>query len=277
MTPRSLLGLVTFVLVAFGIPWTGWLFIQDEQLSLWLFPLFASIAGFAAAFTEGGTQGLTVFSRRVFRFIGTLRYVLVAALIPLLLGLSYLLVTGVSLSSIVLSPGALLGLSLGAALITGPLAEEFGWRGYLQPVLLARVAPFWAALGVGAIWWAWHYALYRNSVFASIGSALHFLAYLQTWSIFMVFLVQRTGGSVWPAVVLHWAANTHPGILQALLPSVDGSILPGGSKGPLYYFSAACAFAVINHRFFFAKQASCDAPHATANNSAKSFPSTPIE
>lgn len=267
-----MLGLVTFVLVAFGIPWTGWLLVKDEQLSLWVFPLFASIAGFAAAFAEGGTKGLAIFSRRVFGIVGALRYVLVAASIPLLLGLSYLLATGVSFSSIVLSPAAVLGLSLGAALVTGPLAEEFGWRGYLQPALLARVAPFWAALGVGAIWWVWHFALYRNSVFSSASSALHFLAYLQTWSIFMVFLVQRADGSVWPAVVLHWAANTHPGILQALLPSVDGSILPGGSKGSLYYFSAACAFALINHRFFFVKQASDTTLYATASNSFKPKP-----
>lgn len=272
MTRGNLVGGVTFLLVAFGVPWVGWLFVQDERLSLWFFPLFASVAGFAASFAEGGKKGLKMFSRRVFRTLGALRYVLVATLVPLLLGLSYLLVTGVSLSSIVLSPAAVLGLSLGAALITGPLAEEFGWRGYLQHAFLGRLAPFWAALAVGGIWWAWHIALYRNSVFTSAASALNFLAYLETWSIFMVFLVQRAGGSVWPAVAFHWAANTHPGILQALLPSVDGSFLPGGSKGSLFYLGVACAFALLNHRFFFDKQASGVALHATASNSFKPKP-----
>lgn len=272
MIRRRLAGIVTFLLVAFGVPWAGWIFVQDERLSLWFFPLFASVAGFAASFAEGGRKGLEAFSRRVFRTLGAIRCVLVAALIPLLLGLSYLLVTGVSLSSIVLSPAAVLGLSLGAALVTGPLAEEFGWRGFLQHAFLSRLAPFWTALAVGGIWWAWHFALYRDSVFASAASALNFLAYLETWSIFMVFLVQRAGGSVWPAVALHWAANTHPGVLQALLPSVDGSLLPGGSKGSLFYLGVACGFALLNRRFFFNRQAGDAALHIMADNSFKPKP-----
>lgn len=272
MARKSMIGPITFLVVAFGIPWAGWLFINDERLNLWLFPGFASVAGFVASFAEGGKNGLTVFSRRVFTIRSALTHVVVAALIPLLLGLSYLLGTGISLSSIALFPSAVLGLSLGAALLTGPMAEEFGWRGYLQPLLLERLAPFWVALVVGFVWWSWHIALYRNSVFASPISALNFLAYLETWSVFMVFLVYRAHGSVWPAVTLHWAANTHPGILQALLPSVDGSKLPGGSKGSLYYFGVACVFALINRGFFFAKQASSGVLDGTANNSFKSKP-----
>lgn len=254
MSRRSMFGAATFFAVAFGIPWVGWLFVRDEKLSLWLFPLFASIAGFAAAFAEGGREELKAFSRRVFAVVPALPYVLVGVMLPLLLGLAYLLAKGVPLSGMPWSPAAVLALSLGAALVTGPLAEEFGWRGYLQQRLLFRFAPFWTALVVGGLWWAWHFALYRASVFASPVSALNFLAYLMTWSIFMVFLVERAGGSVWPAVALHWAANTHPSVLQALLPAVDGGSLPGGSKGSLFYLAAAFLFAALNHRFFFARR-----------------------
>ncbi|MFZ6843454.1 lysostaphin resistance A-like protein [Undibacterium sp. RuTC16W] len=269
MTRSSMAGPLTFVLVAFGIPWIGWLFVQNEDLSIWLFPLFASIAGFAAAFADGGTQGLVAFCQRVFGVLSVPRYVLVAVLIPLALGFSYLFTTGVPVSSVVLSPAAMLSLSLGAALVTGPLAEEFGWRGYVQPALLRRLAPFWAALVTGLIWWAWHCALYRDSVFAAPASALRFLTYLETWSIFAVFLVQRARGSVWPAVALHWAANTHPDILRVLLPSVDGGSLPGGSTGWLFYLAAACAFTVVNRGFYFTRQADIAVPHARANNSPK--------
>lgn len=272
MARNAMAGPLTFVLVAFGIPWTGWLFMQNEDLSIWLFPLFASVAGFAAAFADGGIHGLVAFCRRVFRISLVPRYVVAALLIPLALGFSYLFTTGVPLSSVVLSPVAVLSLSLGAALVTGPLAEEFGWRGYVQPALLRRLAPFWAALVVGLIWWAWHYALYRDSVFAAPASALRFLAYLETWSIFAMFLVQRAHGSVWPAVALHWAANTHPDILRVLLPSVDGGSLPGGSKGWLYYLAAACVFVVVNRSFYFTRQAGAAVLHATANDSSKPPP-----
>jgi uncharacterized protein len=253
MSRKSLVGITTFLLVAFCIPWAGWTFVRDDRLSLWVFPLFASIAGFAAAFAEGGKQGVKMFSLRVFGTGRSLRYVLAGVVLPLLLGLSYLLTQGAPLASMPWSPAAILTLSLGAALVTGPIAEEFGWRGYLQHRLLSRLAPFWTALVVGVIWWGWHFALYRTSVFASPGPALNFLAYLMTWSIFMVFLVERAGGSVWPAVALHWAANTHPGVMQALLPSVDGGSLPGGSKGSLFYLGIACAFALLHRKFFFAK------------------------
>lgn len=262
------LGLATFALVAFAIPWAGWLLVGNEALSLWFFPLFASIAGFAASFAEGGKAGIAAFSKRAFSTVCALRYVLIAVFIPLGLGLTYLFAIGALGAGTVVSPQAIAGLSLGAALVTGPLAEEFGWRGYLQPKLLGRLAPFWAALLVGCIWCSWHFALYRESVFAAPASALHFLAYLTAWSIFMVFLVQRAGGSVWPAVALHWAANTHPGVLQALLPSVDGGALPGGSKGWLFYLAAAVGFALANHRFYFTRQASAIVLPATANRVA---------
>ncbi len=39
---------------------------------------------------------------------------------------------------------------------TGPLGEEFGWRGFALPRLLQRWRPLPAALILGAIWWAWH-------------------------------------------------------------------------------------------------------------------------
>jgi membrane protease YdiL (CAAX protease family) len=269
--PRNwLIGVCTFVLIAFGLPWLGWFFVGDERLSLWLFPLFCSLAGFAASFAEGGRAGLGAFSRRVFAVSRAPRYVLIGIFIPLLLGLSYLLSKGVSLRDFVLSPAAVMGLTLGAALVTGPLAEEFGWRGYLQHTLLGRLAPFWGALALGGIWCAWHFPLYRTSVFASPAVALSFLSYLVTWSIFMVYLVERAGGSVWPAVAMHWAANTHVDVLRVLLPSIDGSVLPGGSKGSLYYLAAAIAFVLFNRQFFFAKHPRV--PQTAVNGSLEPAP-----
>jgi len=38
----------------------------------------------------------------------------------------------------------------------GPLGEELGWRGFLLPRLLDRIAPLPAALILGTIWMVWH-------------------------------------------------------------------------------------------------------------------------
>lgn len=272
MSRRELIGLTVFFLIAFGIPWVGWIVLDDERLDLWLFPLFCSIAGFAAAYAEGGGDGLRRFCQRTLQLSGTLKWILLAALIPLALGFSYLMATGVPLSSMELSTEAILGLTLAAALVTGPIAEEFGWRGYLQNTLLGHMRPIWVALVLGAIWCAWHIPLFYSSVFSSPKSALIFLTYVVTWSIFLVYLVQRANGSVWPAVFFHWAANTHADILRVLFPSVDGSQLPGGSKSTLLYLGAAVALAAIHWRFFATRATSGNSLRASSNNSFKSKP-----
>ena len=271
--PRSeLIGLSVFFLIAFGIPWAGWIVMDDQRLNLWLFPLFCSIAGFAAAYAEGGSDGLRRFCQRTIQLGGALKWIFLATLIPLALGFSYLMATGIPLSSMEFSIEAILGLTLIAALVTGPLAEEFGWRGYLQNKLLGHMRPIWVALLIAALWCAWHIPLFRSSVFASTKSALAFLAYLVTWSIFLVYLVQRANGSVWPAVFFHWAANTHADVLRVLFPSVDGSQLPGGSKSTLLYLGAAVAFAAIHWRFFAIRTTPSSALRASSSNSFKPKP-----
>lgn len=269
MPRREHIGLIVFFLIAFGIPWAGWMFLNDEMLNLWLFPLFCSIAGFAATYVEGGTDGLRRFCQRTLRLSGAIKWMLPAALIPLALGFIYLVGTGVSLSSLQFPIEAVFSLWLLAALVTGPLAEEFGWRGYLQNKLLGHMRPIWVALALGAIWCIWHIPLYYASVFSSPPSALRFLAYMVTWSIFILYLVQRANGSVWPAVIFHWAANTHANILGMLLPSVDGSQLPGGSKGTLLYLGAAVILVIIQWRFFTAHVTSGCSPIDKSSDAIK--------
>jgi len=41
-------------------------------------------------------------------------------------------------------------------LITGPLCEELGWRGFVLPRLPKRFNPFTASLILGVIWGVWH-------------------------------------------------------------------------------------------------------------------------
>ncbi len=166
MPRRENIGLIVFFLIAFGIPWAGWMYLNDEMLSLWLFPLFCSIAGFAATYVECGTDGLRRFCQRTLRLSGAIKWMLPAALIPLALGFIYLAGTGVSLSSLQFPIEAVFSLWLLAALVTGPLAEEFGWRGYLQNKLLGHMRPIWVALALGTIWCIWHIPLYYASVFS---------------------------------------------------------------------------------------------------------------
>jgi hypothetical protein len=54
-----------------------------------------------------------------------------------------------------------------------------------------------------------------------------------------------------------------------LLPSVDGSQLPGGSKGTLLYLGVAVTFVIIQWRFFTAHATSGGNPIESSNNTIK--------
>jgi membrane protease YdiL (CAAX protease family) len=266
-------GLLVFFLVAFAVPWAGWSLLDDPTLNLWLFPAFASLAGFAAAYADGGPDGLRRFVRRTFRLRRTGGVVLVAVAIPLLLGALYMLAMGVGPAAFDPAFSSRLATGLAFAVFTGPLYEEFGWRGYLQPVLLARLRPIAVALALATIWCAWHYPLFHDSAFATLLSSAAFWGFCFAWSVFLVYLVPRAGGSVWPAVALHWAANTHASVLGALVPSVDGSLLPGGKQAVVLYVAAALVLVAVKRRYFFATPAPAPAP--TAANTAQPLGETP--
>ncbi len=53
---------------------------------------------------------------------------------------------------------------------TGPMGEEFGWRGFALPRLLQRWRPLAAALILSVIWWAWHLPTFLSRRFRSTSS-----------------------------------------------------------------------------------------------------------
>ncbi len=46
---------------------------------------------------------------------------------------------------------------LGISLVSGPLNEEFGWRGYSLDKLLVRVGFVGSTVILGLIWGIWHF------------------------------------------------------------------------------------------------------------------------
>jgi membrane protease YdiL (CAAX protease family) len=113
------------------------------------------------------------------------------------------------------------------------LGEEFGWRAYLQPNLMALG---WrrAMLCMGVIWGVWHWpilALGYNYGLDYAGAPwlgmLAFVWFTTTFGIVLGWLTIR-GGSVWPAVIGHGALN---GI--AALPALFIQGEPNPLLGPL--------------------------------------------
>jgi CAAX protease family protein len=96
---------------------------------------------------------------------------------------------------------------------TGPLGEEFGWRGFALPCLLKRQRPLAAALILGAIWWAWHLPTFFIPALSQYQLSIPiFLVNSLALSVIMTWLYQRTRGDLLLMILVHVAANYCGGI-----------------------------------------------------------------
>lgn len=151
---------------------------------------------------------------------------LLAAAVPALLGGAPLDLA--VLGTAVVGAGGLLPF-LALQLVAGPLAEEFGWRGYLQPVLRRRFGPAATAALVGGVWAVWHVPLFllAGTVQAQIGlftpTALGFFAAMVPMSVGYWFVAERLRGGVPAAVLVHLTGNIALTFLFAA-PSVVGGV-----------------------------------------------------
>jgi membrane protease YdiL (CAAX protease family) len=106
-------------------------------------------------------------------------------------------------------------------LISGPLSEEFGWRGYLQPRLRARHRRLTTTLIIGTAWGVWHLPLFflqgtgQHDMGLWSSQGLLFFVSLFPLSYTFLFVSEQLRGGVWAAVLLHASWN----LTDALMPS----------------------------------------------------------
>ena len=100
------------------------------------------------------------------------------------------------------------------SLISGPLNEEFGWRGYALDRLLMRFGFLKGSLILGFIWAIWHlpwyltpgqaqYNLLRDSVF----HAVMFIPSVMMLSVFVSFVYVKTNRSILAGALVHMFSN----------------------------------------------------------------------
>ncbi|MCR4989438.1 MAG: CPBP family intramembrane metalloprotease [Lachnospiraceae bacterium] len=100
------------------------------------------------------------------------------------------------------------------SLISGPLNEEFGWRGYALDRLLVKCGFLKGSLILGFIWAIWHlpwyftpgqaqYDLLRDSAF----HALMFIPSVMMLSVFVSFVYIKTGRSILAGALVHMFSN----------------------------------------------------------------------
>ena len=120
-----------------------------------------------------------------------------------------------------------------AFLDQGAVLEELGWRGFAVPELHRTMdSPLAVALAVGVLWGLWHLPRdITTGVIDRLGMVDYVLLYLPSFlmgtisvSIIASYFMNRLGGSVIPAVMVHGITNDSVGIsgsasiVEALTP-----------------------------------------------------------
>jgi membrane protease YdiL (CAAX protease family) len=120
------------------------------------------------------------------------------------------------------------------SIVSGPLNEEFGWRGYALDKLLLCFRFFGASFILGFVWEIWHlpwhfmpgqaqYDLLQSSIF----EALLFIPSVILLSFVVSFVYLKTNRSILAGALVHALGNL---INSQLLSPLPG---PGGNHNPV--------------------------------------------
>ena len=86
--------------------------------------------------------------------------------------------------------------------LLGCIGEEIGWRGYLLPALNRNYSLIASSLFIGVLWGAWHLD-FSDGVVGFFVTILFFIPL----SIIISWIQTKSGGSIIPAIVLHFFVN----------------------------------------------------------------------
>jgi membrane protease YdiL (CAAX protease family) len=176
-----------------------------------------SIAAFLITRVCEGKEGVKRLWS-AFRIRGGLRLTLIALLtLPVLTALT-MLIANVSVRPYVFWP------------VFSSMGEEFGWRGFILPKLLARFSPLKSGILLGLVWALWHvpmhYIAYRGFgalMLPTIGTIGFVNLTLQ--SVIMTWLFVKSRGSVRLMVLYHYTI-TGSSILAGALFTASGAPMP---------------------------------------------------
>jgi len=127
-------------------------------------------------------------------------------------------------SSVIASAGGPLG-ALAYTLLAGPLAEEFGWRGYLQPRLRHHYGRIAVTAVLGTAWGLWHLPLFfldgtgqhDKGLFTQQGLLFFLGLFPLTYTI--LYVSEHLRGGVWAAVLTHATWNLSQELIPELSPT----------------------------------------------------------
>ena len=232
-SPWKSRAVLVFFVVAFGVPWIGWTLVAvlhpRPHTALWwllfLTGCFCSVAGFLASYVENGWPGPASLISRVLTFRLPIIWWLYALFLFSLGGVISTVIFGYTHNASIgaVRPMMLFAMFSPSSLfwfVTGPLGEEFGWRGFLLPRLLEKYSPLASAILLGFVWELWHIPLYYRMFLHDFHSTLRFTIGIMGLSLLVTILFIHTNRSLGPVIVLHWTANVTMSAVHKVFPGI---------------------------------------------------------
>jgi len=117
--------------------------------------------------------------------------------------------------------------------LTGPLAEESGWRGFALPRMQARLSALNASLLLGVLWTFWHVPQYLIGGVATGGMMPFpiFLPVTLVLTVLFTWVFNNTRGSLVATTLMHFSYNFAGGHIAGLLGLIPGMVLYIASSG----------------------------------------------
>ncbi|GGY86980.1 CPBP family intramembrane metalloprotease [Cellvibrio zantedeschiae] len=235
--------LIVFTLVTYLVSWACWLPIINalpadvfkssaNVLLLFLLGAYApSLVGITLTYFYERGQGLKALFKRAFSVrVGAAPFLAAIVTGPILYTVATIFYVAFGGDVGAVNYGLLpwIPVVFVVPVVFGPLAEEFGWRGFALPQLDHKNKVVAASLIVGLIWALWHAPLFWAATGTAISGfpvaassiALFFgmvigASFLHTW------LFNRANGSVFIAIMLHLSMNACGTITNMLFPEMS--------------------------------------------------------
>jgi len=253
-------GTATFYVTAIGISWGCWLpvaavdhnlikmtpALSEMLLIVGTFgPLFAVIAMMALT---TGPRGIPALLGHALRWRVSIRWYMAALILPAAFRFAVLGVHALKGGTVpgLTDFGHLLTLPLTfvfVLLLGGPLGEELGWRGFMQPRLQTAMSMLPASVVIGIASAMWHLPLFLipSSAQSHLPLAL-FVIRTVALSIILGWLWNRSNRSLLVILLFHASLNTWPNTLFIL--EEQGTVGPYIST-TILYVGWACLLVIF--------------------------------
>ncbi len=219
--------IILFYVLTFVISWAFWLAmwrVQDGgEPSVIVFAL-STLGTLGPLLSLLIIESLTLKQVSVERIYGQIRFRGTDRRWPILAGLSMLVITtlgNLSYAALGRLPGLqlirtgpdsmgafvlpIMVVQFAAGLLTSPLLEEPGWRGFALPHLQTRLGRTLGSLVVGVLWWLWHQGM--NIAFGEMPSVYQALS-MVALSFMIDSLFNLSGRNLLTAMLAHQSAGT---------------------------------------------------------------------